>query len=184
VRHGRCFPNLRSRPLIPKSNRSTRRLEHGEPNGTQNTSGWGVGPSVQAMVHIHGRVQRRREILVTQGLTHPDSYPRTSHAHTRTPGIGSPALSGDGGVVRRRQWRHLILSLHAHRGIVVGLDGSHARVVRQEQICPRALYRVEGGTVGARWLKSSEFPGDEVGPRPWSWPDGAVLTEGGHQSAL
>jgi hypothetical protein len=113
------------------------------------------------------------KFLSPRGLTHPDSSPRMSHAHTRMPGIGSPTPSGDGGEVRRRQWRRPILCLPARRGIVARLDDSRAGVVRQERIRSMALYRVEGGTTGARWLKSSEFPGNEVGPRSRSWRDGA-----------
>jgi hypothetical protein len=75
VRHGRRFPNLRSRPLIPKSNRATWRPEHGEPNGTQHTSSWGVGPSVHAMVRVHGGAQRQREILVAPRTHAPGFFP-------------------------------------------------------------------------------------------------------------
>jgi hypothetical protein len=110
--------------------------------------------------------------------------PRMTHAHARTPGIGSPALSGDEGAVQRWQWWHSILSLPARSGTVASLDDSRARVVRREWIRPRALYQGEGGTAGARWLEDSDFPGDGVGPRPWSWRGGVTLTKGGHQPVL
>ena len=79
-------------------------------------------------VQIFGVYDHGEEFSSPRGFTHPISPLCMTHAHARTPGIGSPALSGDEGAVQRWQWWHSILSLPARSGTVASLDDSRARV--------------------------------------------------------
>ena len=78
----RRSPNPSSTPLIPKSNCATRRLEHGDPNGTHHTSVWGEDPSIHVAVWNPRRSlatainSRQTEAPITQIL------PRVRSVHT------------------------------------------------------------------------------------------------------
>jgi hypothetical protein len=101
--HGRHHPNPRSRPLIPRSIRTTRPPEHGEPIGTQHTAVWGEGPSGHEAVRIRAKLSYGEKFPSSRGLIHLTSPPSAFCARYRASGTGIRVpSSGDGGFRWRR----------------------------------------------------------------------------------